>query len=1117
LDFKQKGKTFTFFGIVFLAIKVKQKIIAMKKGGALLTIFLALAIAIAGINASAQSTYVPDDNFEQALIDLGYDTGTLNNWVTTASISGIATLDISGRAIIDLTGIEAFTSLTELNCQSNQLTKLDITRNTSLKKLYAESNPLTSIDLSKNTQLEILFIDSNQLLKLDVTNNIYLKILACGGNQLTTIDIKANTILEELHCWANPFTTIDVSSNPNLTNLSCWGTGLTTLDLKNNPALRNLDCSSNPLTNLDISNNLFLESIFCNSNQLTNLDVTKHLNLKFLNCSWNNLGNIDLTKNALLEDLRCNGDKLLDLNLNNNLMLKHLECSRNNLTSLDIRINASLEWLYCENNQLTNIDVTNKSKLQMFACGFNPLINLDFSTNINLIYVAAWYCKLTSINFKNHPKFQNLFCEGNELTSLDLSNMPNLYHLTCNNNKLNTLNIKNGNNEHLNWSSFNNNPDLTCIQVDDPLYANSRTDWSKDITVRYSSDCSVPEPPILSTTNVSNYTLTSGVSGGYIYNDGGAAITARGVCWSTTENPAITDNHTSDGKGLGEFTSSFSGLTARTIYHVRSYATNSSGTGYGNDVTFTTDVHFTPAWWPGNGMEHMNLYAMSATLDNTNLEPGDEIGVYDGNVCVGMGVITTVLDGSATYLAIRVSQDDPDSPGIDGYTSSHAITYKVWDKSAGTEVTYYEVSYLSGEGIFSPGSTAAFTLAATSTISQTISLTSGWNILSFAVMPADMTLKTILDPLVTSLTLVKVQDKKGNAIEKLPVIGWVDNIGQMKVTEGYKIKVNTAVTQSFIGLPISIPIDVSLDAGWNIMGYPLTSSQSSLTAFDALKTAGTLLKVQDEQGNAIEKLPVIGWIDNIKTLLAGKGYKVKTNAATTMTINNPAKGAVVIEEQEERIKTTHFSPAFSGNGLDQMNIYILNPTIDGEALKPGDEIGVFDGKTCVGAVAVDDPEKEYFIVIASADDQESPAADGFLQGNSMTVRLWDSRASAERSLKQADFNKGYNNIFEKSGTTIVKAGFERQANTKLNDAYPNPSSDKTTFTFGMEMSSEVILEIYDVKGNLVKVLVNSNLESGKHTILWNNRLENGKKAPSGLYLYKLKLDYFTQTKQLVIN
>lgn len=89
-------------------------------------------------------------------------------------------------------------------------------------------------------------------------------------------------------------------------------------------------------------------------------------------------------------------------------------------------------------------------------------------------------------------------------------------------------------------------------------------------------------------TAVSGVTQTGATSGGNVTSDGNATVTARGVVWGTAANPTISDSKTSDGSGTGAFTSALSGLTRNTVYHVRAYATNSVGTTYTADTTFTT-------------------------------------------------------------------------------------------------------------------------------------------------------------------------------------------------------------------------------------------------------------------------------------------------------------------------------------------------------------------------------------------------------------------------------------------------------------------------------------------------------------------------------------------------
>ncbi len=96
--------------------------------------------------------------------------------------------------------------------------------------------------------------------------------------------------------------------------------------------------------------------------------------------------------------------------------------------------------------------------------------------------------------------------------------------------------------------------------------------------------------PVVSTSIITTITPTTAQSGGTITSDGGASISARGVCWSVSQNPTILNNKTTNGIGVGNFNSSLTSLTPNTLYYIRAYATNSLGTGYGNQLSFTTST-----------------------------------------------------------------------------------------------------------------------------------------------------------------------------------------------------------------------------------------------------------------------------------------------------------------------------------------------------------------------------------------------------------------------------------------------------------------------------------------------------------------------------------------------
>ena len=96
------------------------------------------------------------------------------------------------------------------------------------------------------------------------------------------------------------------------------------------------------------------------------------------------------------------------------------------------------------------------------------------------------------------------------------------------------------------------------------------------------------ELPTVTTSSISSITASSAVSGGIVTNDGGSAVTARGVCWSTSPAPTIMNSITIDSNGAGAYVSNIAGLVSGTTYYVRAYATNIVGTAYGTERTFTT-------------------------------------------------------------------------------------------------------------------------------------------------------------------------------------------------------------------------------------------------------------------------------------------------------------------------------------------------------------------------------------------------------------------------------------------------------------------------------------------------------------------------------------------------
>lgn len=113
------------------------------------------------------------------------------------------------------------------------------------------------------------------------------------------------------------------------------------------------------------------------------------------------------------------------------------------------------------------------------------------------------------------------------------------------------------------------------------------TEYGNEMSFITSQTMDVPSVTTNSVTNISNTVATCG---GNVTSIGGSPVTARGVCWSTSQNPTVSNSHTTNGSGMGGFTSNITGLSVGTTYFVRAYAINSAGIGYGNEVSFSTPV-----------------------------------------------------------------------------------------------------------------------------------------------------------------------------------------------------------------------------------------------------------------------------------------------------------------------------------------------------------------------------------------------------------------------------------------------------------------------------------------------------------------------------------------------
>ena len=491
-------------------------------------------------------TIIPDSMFEQKLINLGYDSIS-DGQVLTSNIRFIDSLDVSNAGITDLTGIEDFTHISYLNINMNELTNFDISQNALLDNLQCRCSGLSSLDITQNPNLTILDCSNdvfsgptpcqnnnlnNIISNLNLSNNFSLSSISINGNNLTSLDIRLNQSLTSLNCQNNNLKFLDVRNGNNI-NFSYFNA----LDNDSLNCIASDDSIWSTLNWINIPNHSFF-SDYC-SNYYTYIpDVIFEQNLinkgydynidgQVLTANIINIDSLDVSINPNsfiypyvisdltgIEDffnltyLNCRGGlspfgiflgELSNLDLSQNINLQYLDIGFNKLSNLDLSQNTSLTYLNCFDNELSSLDLSQNILLKELDCSSYLSLNYpDLFPQINGNEISI-------LDLSQNTFLEELNCIGIELKNLNLNQNALLKNLNCGDNQLTSLEVRNGNN--INFTDFNasNNDSLFCISVDDSAW--SANNWSAAIDSHtvFSNDCNPSSVDIIE--NLNNFLI----------------------------------------------------------------------------------------------------------------------------------------------------------------------------------------------------------------------------------------------------------------------------------------------------------------------------------------------------------------------------------------------------------------------------------------------------------------------------------------------------------------------------------------------------------------------------------------------------------------------------------
>lgn len=326
-----------------------------------------------------------------------------------------------------------------------------------------------SNSIAKNLSGNFFRIDSNNNNQIEVNEALEVSYLNVGYSSISNIqEIFYFSNLIELRCYSNQISSLNLLNLTHLQKLNCNNNDITSLNLIGLNQLIEIDCSYNELETLYVENLNNLIILDAYQNQINEIDLNGLQSLIDLNLGVNNLNVIDLNQNINLEILNICCNNLSNINLNNNSNLTSLNIANNNINLVDITNLTDLVNLYLSNNYIENINLESNTNLITLDLSNNGLLNLDISNNVNLVYLYVGGNILNNILLENFEFLRVFHCQNNLFEFLDFSQCPSLWNVVCSNNPdLAYIDYRNGNNCTQSDSVFTDNPNLSCIYVDD--------------------------------------------------------------------------------------------------------------------------------------------------------------------------------------------------------------------------------------------------------------------------------------------------------------------------------------------------------------------------------------------------------------------------------------------------------------------------------------------------------------------------------------------------------------------------------------------------------------------------------------------------------------------------
>lgn len=423
-------------------------------------------------------------------------------------------------------------------------------------------------------------------------------------------------------------------------------------------------------------------------------------------------------------------------------------------------------------------------------------------------------------------------------------------------------------------------------------------------------------------------------------------------------------------------------------------------------------------------------------------------------------------------------------------TNGENIYFEVWDVSLYGVLNVAETTTSQVNGTVGSWPNDLFWLHAGTPQTQTLSLVSGWNMVSLNVHPENTQISSIFAGILENTVMIK--SPEGVYVPNNPF----NTLTNFTDGRGYMVKTSANRTLTVHGATINLSNPISLSSGWNLTGYTPQSPLSVSTALASI--AAQLVQVKGVEGTYEPGNPY----STLTTLSPGRAYWIRLNAPASLIYPAPAKTS---EQAQEILSSVVFGTPILKSDSESVLCALDADNTEGDLLAAftnGELRGLARLKTVQGKTGT--------LINVFTEESSEPIAFKLLKSNGQIIDLEPGLLS-EPGAMIGDYASGYYQELKPKQNEVpdISSGFV--------SAFPNPFSGSTTIRFQLAKEDLPLqMDIFNIKGQKVRTLFSGKLGSGLHDLNWNAMDETGQRVSSGIYFCRLSTAGKTQNLKLMI-